>query len=245
MLEDATRLDKSSLKNAVYLSTPINALVEGFYEVQTTIGDVKTHGDFGLGTFNNLDGEMILLDGDAYQVTAAGAVHAVSDTEKTPFSCVTFFRPDTWDDIPADMTAQDIFELLDAFIPSSNMLYALRIDGTFDYVKTRAVPKTNNYLPLVEAAKNQIIFEFSEVEGSLAGFYTPGFMASLNAPGYHLHMLTADRRHGGHLMACRLRQARIGIQHIPKLEVDLPVTLDYLTADFNRDTKKDLDQAER
>jgi acetolactate decarboxylase len=125
------------------------------------------------------------------------------------------------------------------------MLYALRIDGVFEYVKTRAVPKTDNYLPLVEAAKNQVVFEFSHVEGSLAGFFTPAFMPSLNAPGYHLHMLTSDRRHGGHLMACRLIRARIGIQHIPKLEVGLPVTLDYLTADFNRDTKKDLDKAER
>ena len=231
-------------ENAVYLSTPINALVEGFYVERTTIGEVKTHGDFGLGTFNYLDGEMILLDGVAYQIKANGEVSTVPDTEYTPFACVTFFHPDTWDDIEGDGETPDIFALLDTLIPSPNMLYAVRIDGVFDYVKARAVPKTANYLPLVEAAQHQIIFEFSPIEGSLAGFYTPAFMASLNAPGYHLHMLTADRRHGGHLMECRLKRARIGIQHIPKLHVDLPVTLDYLTADFNRDTKKDLDRAE-
>ena len=202
-------------------------------------------GDFGLGTFNYLDGEMTLLDGIAYKVTAAGEVLVVADAEKTPFACVTFFHPDTWDDVPSGTTPASVFDLLDALIPSPNMLYALRIDGIFDYVKTRSIPKTENYLPLVAAAKNQTVFEFKDVEGSLAGFYTPAFMASLNAPGYHLHMLTADRRHGGHLMECRLRRARIGIQHVPKLEVDLPLTLDYLTADFNRDTKQDLDQAER
>ena len=231
--------------NAVYLSTPINAIVEGFYLDKTTIGDVKAHGDFGLGTFNHLDGEMILLDGKAYQITAAGEVLAIADDEKTPFACVTFFHPDTWDDLPSGTSPYGVFDLLDSLIPSPNMLYALRIDGIFDYVKTRAIPRTENYLPLVEAAKNQIVFEFKDVEGSIAGFYTPAFMASLNAPGYHLHMLTSDRRQGGHLMECRLHQARIGIQHVPKLEVDLPLTLDYLTADFLRDTKHDLDQAER
>jgi acetolactate decarboxylase len=231
--------------NAVYLSVPINALVEGLYEEKITIGDIKTHGDFGLGTFNHLDGEMVLLDGEAYQIKTDGKATIISDTEQTPFACVTFFRPDTWDDIPEGTSSADIFELLNRLIPSPNMLYALRVEGVFELVKTRAVPRTDNYVPLVEAAKNQIVFEFSHVEGSLIGFFTPDFMASLNAPGYHLHMLTADRRHGGHLMDCRVERAHVGIQHIPKLEVDLPFTLDYLTAQFSRDTKKDLGKAER
>jgi len=232
-------------ENAVYLSVPINALVEGLCVAQTTIGDIRSHGDFGLGTFNHLDGEMILLDGTAYQIAASGEVKPAADDEQTPFACVTAFRPDTWDEIPEGGASADIFTLLDSLIPSTNMLYALRIDGVFDDVKTRAIPRTENYRPLVEAAKNQTVFEFSRTEGSLAGFYTPGFMASLNAPGYHIHMLTADRSQGGHLMACRLRKARIGIQHVPKLEVGLPVTLDYLTAEFSRNTREDLDKAER
>lgn len=235
----------SAPENAVYLSKPINALVEGYYTEQTTIGDIKKHGDFGLGTFNYLDGEMILLDGIAYQASAQGTVQTVADAEETPFACVTFFRPDTWDEIGAGAHSKGVFEVLDSLIPSPNMLYAFRIDGVFEYAKTRAVPRTANYLPLVEAVKDQIVFEFANVEGSLTGFFTPAFMANLNAPGYHLHMLTADRRQGGHLMECRLSRARIGIQHVPKLEVGLPVTLDYMTADFNRDTKKDLDKAER
>jgi acetolactate decarboxylase len=231
--------------NAVYLSTPINALVEGFYTDKTSLGDVKAHGDFGLGTFNSLDGEMVLLDGIAYQISARGEVRVVTDTEKTPFACVTFFRPDTEDEWDQGMGTSDVFQILDHLVPSSNMLYALRIDGVFDAVTTRAVPKTENYIPLVEAAKHQVVFEFKNATGVLAGFYTPGFMASLAAPGYHLHMLSDDRRSGGHLMACRIRRARVAIQHIPKLEVDLPVTLDYLTADFNRDARADLNQAEK
>ncbi len=231
--------------NAVYLSAPINALVEGLYVENTTIEQVKRHGDFGLGTFNYLDGEMVLLDGKVYQIRSDGNVYDIGDDEMSPFACVTFFSPDTYDDIDGSAVSTDLSGLLDRLIPSQNMLYAIRIDGTFSHVRTRAVPKSENYRPLVEATKDQPVFDFRDVTGSLAGFYTPRFMESLNAPGYHLHFLTQDRRRGGHLMDCTLKKARIGIQHVPQLEVGLPVTLDYLTTDLTRDIGKDLDKAEK
>lgn len=231
--------------NAVYLSAPINALVEGLYVENTTIEQLRRHGDFGLGTFNYLDGEMVVLDGKVYQIRSDGNVYDVGDDERSPFACVTFFSPDTYDDIDGSTVPMDLSGLLDRLIPSQNMLYAIRIDGTFSHVRTRAVPKSENYKPLVEATKDQPVFDFRDVDGSLAGFYTPRFMESLNAPGYHLHFLTEDRRRGGHLMNCTLKKARIGIQHVPQLEVGLPVTLDYLTTDLTRDTGKDLDKAEK
>jgi acetolactate decarboxylase len=231
--------------NAVYLSAPINALVEGFYVENTSIAQIKERGDFGLGTFNYLDGEMVLLDGEVYQIRSDGVVYKVGDDEKSPFACVTFFSPDTFDDMEGPFDHPDINALLDTLIPSPNMLYAIRIDAEFHYVKTRAAPKSENYLPLVEATRNQSVFEFRDVKGCLAGFYTPKYMEHLNAPGYHLHFLTEDRSHGGHLMGCSLKRARIGIQHVPELEVGLPVTLDFLTADLTRDTSHDLDKAEK
>jgi acetolactate decarboxylase len=231
--------------SAVYLSAPINALVEGFYVENTTIADIKVHGDFGLGTFNFLDGEMVLLDGIFYQIRSDGNVYSIGDNEQSPFACVTFFSPDTFDDINSNIESTDFYSFLNRLIPSENMLYAIRIDGFFGHIRTRAVPKSENYRPLVEATKNQPVFDFYDVKGSLAGFYTPRFMESLNAPGYHLHFLTEDRRHGGHLIECSLKKVRIGIQHVPKLEVGLPVTLDFLTADLTRDIGKDLDKAEK
>ncbi len=231
--------------NAVYLSAPINALVEGLYVENTTIAQVKQHGDFGLGTFNYLDGEMFLLDGKVYQIRSDGNVYDVGDDEKSPFACVTFFSPDTFDDVDGSSGAPDLSSLLENLIPSKNMLYAIRIDGVFTHVRCRAVPRSENYRPLVEATRDQPVFEFHDVRGCLAGFYTPAFMESLNAPGFHLHFLAEDRRHGGHLMACTLGEARIGIQHVPRLEVGLPVTLDYLTVDLTRDTGKDLEKAEK
>jgi acetolactate decarboxylase len=231
--------------NSVYLSAPINALVEGFYVQNTTMAEIKERGDFGLGTFNYLDGEMVLLDGEVYQIRSDGVVYQVPDDEKSPFACVTFFSPDTFDDMEAPFDYPDITGLLNGLIPSPNMLYAIRIDAEFRYVKTRAAPKSENYMPLVEATRNQAVFEFRDVKGCLAGFHTPAYMEHLNAPGYHLHFLTEDRRHGGHLIGCELKRARISIQHVPELKLDLPVTFDFLTADLTRDTSEDLDKSEK
>ncbi len=230
--------------NSVYLSAPVNALVQGLYEENTSIAEIKRHGDFGLGTFNNLDGEMMLLDGLVYQTKADGSVRPVKDTVLTPFACVTFFSPDSTEEIDGKLLPGPLPELLDHLIPSENMLYAIRIDGSFSRVITRSVPKQENYRPLVEVARDQPTFKFDTVEGTMAGFYTPEFMNSLNVPGYHLHFLTADRTGGGHLLECRPEKVRIGLQHIPKLELGLPITLDYLTADLTGDPRKDLEEAE-
>lgn len=246
LIEKALRryLADTSKHNAVYLSAPINALVEGLYVENTTMAEIKQHGDFGLGTFNFLDGEMVLLDGSVYQIRSDGRVHIVEDDEKSPFACVTFFNPDTIDDIENSENPKGFYELLDNLIPSENMLYAIRIDGAFGHVRTRVVPRSENYRPLVEATKDQPVFDFYGVRGCLAGFYTPRFMESLNAPGYHIHFLSEDRQHGGHLIQCVPERVRIGIQHVPKLDVALPVTLDYLSADLTRDVGDDLNKAE-
>lgn len=230
--------------NAIYLTAPINALVLGYYRQDTTIGEIKSHGDFGLGTFNHLDGEMVVLDGEVFQVKADGLAALVADTEESPFACVTFFAPDTTEEIEGKRLGESWKEMLAGLIPSPNMLYAVRIDGQFEYIKIRSVPRQENYRPLVEVAREQPVFELHQVEGTLGGFYTPQFMSSLNAPGYHLHFLTRDRRRGGHVLECRPRTVSVGLQHIPKLELDLPMTFDYLTADLSGQTGKDLAEAE-
>lgn len=231
--------------DTLYLSAPVNALVEGIYRQNTTLGQLKEHGDFGLGTFNDLDGELVLLGGSAFQVSEAGDVRRPGDEVLTPFACVCFFRELTFEEVDtgfADMEA--LMALLEASFPSPNMMYAVRIDGDFEYVRTRAVPKQHHYRPLAEVTKDQRTFDMTNLSGTLAGFYTPRFMSSLSVPGVHLHFITEDRLRGGHLLQCRAVRARIGIQILRSLRMDLPVTLDYMTADLRRDTEADLDLAE-
>lgn len=229
---------------ALYVTAPVNALIEGIYQEDTSIADILQHGDFGLGTFNHLDGEMVVLDGQVYQLKSDGNAYRVSVDTKTPYACVNFFSPDSEEKIDQELDFPGLTRLLERMIPSPNMIYALRIEGRFGYIKTRSVPRQDNYRPLVEVAREQPEFEYRALDGVMTGYWTPTFMESLTVPGYHLHFLSADRRHGGHLLACKTAGVRIALQHLPRLEVGLPVSLDYLTAEFTRDLGSDLEEAE-
>lgn len=229
----------------VYLSSPVGALVEGIYEENVTFAQLRKHGDFGLGTFNDLDGEMVMLDGVVYQIDASGRVNVIGDEAETPFACVTFFSPMTQEEVEGDMDYRAFIDMLLGMLPSPNIFYAIRVQGRFAQVKTRSVPKQENYKPLVEATRNQPTFEFGAIDGTVAGYFTPSFMSSLNVPGLHLHFLSFDLQHGGHLLECRPSWIRIGIQFIDQLVLSLPMTLDYLTLDFKRNAESDLDRAER
>ncbi len=232
-------------QSSIYLCAPVNALVEGIYREKVPLAKILTHGDFGIGTFDGLDGEMVVLDGRVYQIAGDGRVREVTEPASSPFACVTFFAPASYDDLAGELAYDAFLDWLLTLLPSPNLFYGLRIEGTFTDVRVRSVPRQENYLPLVEVAKQQAEFTFAEAEGTLAGFFTPSFMASLNVPGLHLHFLSTDRTQGGHLLSCRPRGVRASIQFIATLELGLPMSLDYLTWDFRRDTGADLEQAEK
>jgi acetolactate decarboxylase len=229
----------------IYLCAPVNAIVEGIYEEHIPFSEIKKHGDFGLGTFDMLDGEMVMLDGRIFQMRADGTVEEVGDDALTPFSCVTFYKPAQHATLSGEMSYDDFLRRLQEPLPSANIFYAFRIEGDFSYMKVRSVPKSECYIPLVEIAREQPIFEFHDVRGTLGGFFTPDYMASISVPGMHLHFLSDDLRHGGHLLECRPRDVRIGIQPLLTLELALPSTAYYLNWDFSRDVRKDLEKAEK
>ena len=52
----------SQEKEMIFHYSVLKALDNGVLEGDMEIGELKKHGDFGLGTFNKLDGEMIILD---------------------------------------------------------------------------------------------------------------------------------------------------------------------------------------
>lgn len=230
---------------SLYLCSPVNALVEGIYEEKIPFSEIKLHGDFGLGTFDDLDGEMVMVDGKIFQINAQGRVTRIPDEALTPFACVTFYRALSHDVLPGQVSYPDFTKWLNSLLPSPNLFYALRIDGEFAYMKTRSVPKQENYRPLVEVTKQQPTFEFTNIRGTLAGFFTPTFMSSLSVPGLHLHFLSDDLQHGGHLLECRPCGITVGVQPLHHLELALPLSLDYLMWNFERDVAKDLDKAEK
>jgi acetolactate decarboxylase len=208
------------------------------------VGTLREHGDLGLGTFENLDGEMVVVDGQFFQVRSDGSVQQCDDDMLSPFAVVTRFVPEaavTLDHCP-DLNA--LTAQFDSLRSSDNLFYALRVDGRFEYVKTRAMCRTKEGVPLVQAAAVQPEFEFHNLSGTLVGFWTPEYAKMLNVPGYHLHFLSADRQSGGHLLQCRGIDLRLQIQREGDFRIALPETEDFLKADLRRDPAADLAKAE-
>lgn len=197
-------------EGTVFQVSTINALLQGLYDGEMTCGELKKQGDLGVGTFDGLDGEMVVIDGRILQVKADGKVLPAADEEKAPFATVTFFKADQSQKVKEVADYAQLQRLLDGLVTNRNLFCAIRIDGTFSYVKTRSVPRqVKPYPPLAEAVKNQSVFEMRNVRGTVVGFYCPPYVQSLNVPGYHLHFVTEDRKQGGHLLECSLQEGTL------------------------------------
>ena len=232
------------VQHTLYQVSTATALVEGIYQGAVQVATLRKHGDLGLGTFEGLDGEMVIVDGHFFQVRSDGSVREVPDDVLSPFAAVTAFSPDqsiTLDNCP-DLS--HLTSRFDALRPSDNFFSALRVEGTFDYVHARAMRRTEEGVPLVVASAVQPEFEFRNISGTLAGFWTPEYAKSLNVPGYHLHFISADRTRGGHLLQCRGKNLRLQMQQEGEYHIVLPETEDFLKANLQRDPTADLAKAE-
>ena len=233
-----------SLHTLFQVSTS-GALVQGVYERAVSSNFLLNYGDFGLGTFENLDGEMVVLDGAIYQVRSDGKVLKVVDDVGTPFAVVTHFVADQDQTIENASSFKDLTQACDRYRDSDNLFYAFRIDGHFGHVHTRAMRETLDGLPLAKAAAIQPEFEFTDVDGTLVGIWAPQFSSALNVAGYHFHFLSEDRTKGGHLLECSGRDLRVRVEKLNDFYLSLPESEEFLRADFTKDASKDLAYAEQ
>jgi len=229
----------------VFQTSTVNALMEGASTGDMTMTELKTHGDFGLGTFDGFDGEMIELDGKVYQVRSDGHAHPVEDSVRTPFATVSFFKANESAKLDRVCGQAEMLEAVGAMLPSRNIFHAVRIEGRFEYVKTRAVAKQEKSVGLEQAATQEPIFELRNVEGTIVGFFTPDYLRGVNVPGYHMHFITADRSAGGHVLDCRTEDVTIKIHHTPEFELGTPGTEEFLKADLSRDNSAAIQKVER
>jgi acetolactate decarboxylase len=239
---------------AQYLGTTIHtlfqvstsgALVAGVYSGVVNVKAILGHGDFGLGTFANLDGEMIVLDGRAYQIQGSGQVLRALPDAGAPFAVVTHFSPDVDVGIESVASLRDLTFRCDAQRSSSNIFYAFRLDGRFSSIRARAVNPPGEGRRLIEAAKAQSEFKFSDVAGTLVGLWSPGFSNAFSVPGYHFHFLSEDRQHGGHLLDCTSGPLRLRMEALTDFHLALPETESFLKADLSRNAANELAYAEQ
>jgi acetolactate decarboxylase len=215
------------------------ALDIGLYAGDVTYAQLEQAGDFGIGTFNDIDGEMIALDGKFYQAKADGSVHLADKTMKAPFAMVHFFQSKQQMVLKEPQHNYDQLKTtLSQQLPSANRPYAFRIAGVFAYLKIRSVPKQNEpYPPLKEVIARQAIFELRHIKGTLVGYWMPQYLAGLNVPGYHLHFVADDKRIGGHMLDCSLTAATVDIDHLDSLKLLIPPSAAFQSVDFTRAPK--------
>jgi acetolactate decarboxylase len=159
-----------SQKETLTQVSTVNALLAGIYDGTLTCKELKGYGDFGVGTFEAVDGEMVVLDGKIYQVRADGVAYAASDDTIVPFAAVTYFENERQEKLGPGLDLAALQTDLDKVIPA-NIFCAVRISGKFSYMKTRSVPKqAKPYPPLAEVTKIQSVFEFKDVQGTIVGF---------------------------------------------------------------------------
>ena len=237
---DGSKHESDADKDAetLYISAPILDLVDGLLEGTVSMGKALAHGTFGLGTLRMLDGEVVVLDGVAYQQTADGECRVVPVDATSPFMMVCNFTQTSCSGQIGHASFEELQSSLSQMLSSKNLFTAIKIKGSFKYIKVRAVRKQEHNRPLVEVTREQAIIEFhgdeQPQEGYLVGFFSPKFLGhQLSVPGFHLHFLTSDFRKGGHVLDLVVDFAEVYCQTLHSMIQEFPSTDEFAMQDFD------------
>lgn len=224
----------------------LQGLMLGDYYGSVSVKQLKQMGDTGIGTFDKLNGELIMTDGVVYRAKHDGTIEVVPDDELIPFSNVTKFDKDIEFETKEISNIEEILKTLTENVnaKNSNQYYMVRIDGTFSKMNVRSeLPQKEPYKPLVEVLKtDQTFFNYENIEGTVVALYMPPYMGNLNTTGWHLHFISKDKTKGGHVLDLSISSSTITIDQTNGFELYLPDG-DYfkslnLTVDQDDDIKE-------
>ena len=236
-------------RETIYQVALLPSLAMGYFDGSITVKELKTFGDTGIGTFDGLDGEMIVLDGVVYRANQNCEINVVADDVTVPFSNVTFFDTDSGGEL-ADLRGKD---QLDATLNDSirddnaaDTFHMVKITGEFSNLVIRSEAKQSKPYPtLVESLKaTQKEFTHKNIRGTIVGLYCPAFMSSLNTTGWHYHFISEDKKIGGHVLDVDIKRAMLAMDKTNGFRMSLPGTAAFNALDFNRDMKGDIHKAE-
>jgi acetolactate decarboxylase len=206
----------------------IAALLDGHYGGNVSLGELLEKGDLGIGTVEHLDGELIVLDGDAWVAHADGTITAVPATTTTPFAVVCRFEPGAAHQLDGPLDFDALAIALDRLAPADEPVVAVRVDGTFARLRLRSVrAQAVPYPPLRDVVAHQTEWAVADtpgatVHGSLIGFRFPDVTSGIEVPGYHLHFLADDRTAGGHVLDLELLDGDARVDGAHELHVEVP-----------------------
>jgi acetolactate decarboxylase len=179
--------------------------------------------DLGIGTIQHLDGELVIVDGEAWVAHADGSITAVAPETKTPFVVACRFAAGTSRHTTEPTSFAALCNELDDLAPADEPVVAVRVDGHFRDLRLRSVhAQQPPYPPLREVVAHQTEWTVDDAVGTVVGFRFPDASSGIEVPGYHLHFLSDDRAVGGHVLGLTLVAGDLTVDGEHELHVEVP-----------------------
>ncbi|MCQ2054913.1 MAG: acetolactate decarboxylase [Fibrobacter sp.] len=234
----------------MYQVSTLNALSLGYTRKVVSIEELLRHGDTGLGTFQDIDGEMIVIDGHCYRATDDGSVNEPPADFGVPFASVAKLEGIRHFDLQNVDSIDTLKTKLNLKIEEDfglNSMHLVRIDAEFQKVHARSESaRHTQHVELKELLKgNQKNFCFEKISGSIVCLYYPDYMQGINAAGWHFHFVSDDRTCGGHVFEIAFQKGFARHDKISHIEMQLPTEASFDTYSLTAASNKDIKQVEQ
>lgn len=239
-------MNKNIDHDTIYQVALLQSLTLGQYDGFVKVKTLKKHGDTGIGTFDRMDGELIMLDGLVYQVLSDGSIVEAVDEALVPFGDVTFFKEDFSAHVHASSLA-DLHANLSSLIADHgiNAFFMVKITGHFKTVQVRSeYPQQKPYPPLDTVMSHQEVFNLTDIDGWVISFYCPRFMEGQNTVGWHSHFISTDKKHGGHILDLSGNELIAHFDKCTRYEMVLPDDDNFHDLDLGADLSEAIAKAE-
>jgi len=225
----------------------LGTLMKGGFDGTFSFNEVLENAGIGIGTVDQLDGELVVLDQHGYRFDVEGQIHEVRPEETTPYAAVIDFVPENKQVLAKGINKDTLEETLANQFSSKNVFQAVKIHGTFNKIKCRSVEKQEKPYPdLVDVAKDQAEFTAENITGTLVGIYTPKLFGTISATGFHLHFISDDHSFGGHVLAFDIDNPTVEWQTVDTVEQKFPTENEtFMDTDFDYSSVlSDIDKSE-
>ena len=237
------------VSDALYQVNLLQSLTLGSYDGAIEVSELLKHGDTGIGTFDGVNGEMIVLDGVVYQALSDSSVIIAADDETVPFANVTFIDADICEEKIAAENMADLKEILKTIVDANgnNQFYMIRLDGEISKICVRSEEKQEKpYRPLDEVLlEAERRFDYTDTEGTIVGLYCPSYMDGLNTPGWHFHYISKDRTKGGHILSFEDFTGSLKMDQISEFKVEVENTDNFNELNLGEDQSERINSVEK
>ena len=225
-------------ENKLFQVGTLNSLMMGDYHGSVSVKDLLKEGNVGIGTYDGLDGEAIIVNGKAYDGRADGKVYEMNDNDTLPFSTVSHFDETVEENNISFSSIEEFKQKMEAYLPSHNFFYMIKMEGTFNVRVRSCFKQKEPYEPLYKVACDQREFQYEDVDGYVIGVYCPNYIEGMNLPGWHIHFLSKDFSKGGHILKVDGNNIKFKINQLNGWNVYLPHTEGFSNWDLTEDLKE-------